>query len=398
MRAVLVTEGIHWVGAVDWDLRDFHGFETPSGTTYNAYLAVGEEKVALVDTVKARFVPELLSRVESVVALDTIDYIVVNHIEPDHNGGLPQTMAACPNARVVASGSGAKGVAEYHGGLEIDTLGKDEVLDLGGLTLRSLAMPMVHWPDSMFTWCEERATLLPNDGFGQHLASSERFADEVGHDRVLREARTYFANILMPLGKQVGGAVEKITAAGWEPEIIAPSHGGIWRGKESVDAVLAAYGEWLSGDRRDTIVVAYSTMWESTAQMAHAIADGVAEEGFECCVYDIASSRLADITDSLLDAKALLLGSATLHHGMLYRVSGYLTYLEGLKPKGLLGGVFGSFGWSSGATQGMRERMEAIGIEVLDEEFVTRFRPSEDELEAARQWGRRAAKAARDRG
>ncbi|MDZ4063370.1 MAG: FprA family A-type flavoprotein, partial [Coriobacteriia bacterium] len=199
MRAIPVSDGISWVGAIDWNLRDFHGYETPRGTTYNAYLVQGSEKIALVDTVKARFTRELLSRVASILPPDAVDVIVVNHVEPDHNSGLRTVMAAMPDARVVATRAGVAGVAEYHDGLEIEIVGPDDVIDLGGKTLQFLPMPMVHWPDSMFTYVAEPKTLLPNDAFGQHMASSERFADEVGYDLALEELTVYFANILMPL-------------------------------------------------------------------------------------------------------------------------------------------------------------------------------------------------------
>src|SRR5512136_2392731 len=172
MLAATVTDGIWWVGAIDWNLRDFHGYETPRGTTYNAYLVKGAEKTALVDTVKTPFVPELLSRIRSVMPLDQVDYIVVNHIEPDHNSGLRLVMDAMPQAKVVASAGGVRGIAEYHGpDLEIGTVGADDSIDLGGKTLRFVRMPMVHWPDSMFTFCPESCTLMCNDAFGQHLAT-----------------------------------------------------------------------------------------------------------------------------------------------------------------------------------------------------------------------------------
>ncbi len=209
MQSVQISEAIRWVGAIDWELRDFHGYETPRGTTYNAYLVRGE-KTALIDTVKLPFVDELLSRVRSVMDPADVDHIIVNHIEPDHNGGLRAVMEAMPNAKVVATKTGAAGVFEYHDGLEIGVVGPDDVIDLGGRTLHFLPEPMVHWPDSMFTYCPEERVLMPNDAFGQHLASEERFADEVGVDLALEELVTYYANILMPLGKQVSKAVEQV--------------------------------------------------------------------------------------------------------------------------------------------------------------------------------------------
>ena len=396
MRSVPISDGIHWVGAIDWNLRDFHGYETPRGTTYNAYLVQGSDMTALVDTVKLPFVDELLSRVASILPPDAVDLIVVNHVEPDHNGGLREVMRAMPDARVVASAPGVKGVAEYHDGLEVEPVGPDDVIDLGGRTLRFLPMPMVHWPDSMFTYVAESKTLLPNDAFGQHMASSERFADEVGFALALEEVAVYYSNILMPLGKQVAKAVEKVVATGWEIETIAPSHGVIWRG-EGVGEVLGAYGRLTSSETREKIVVAFSTMWGSTNMLAEAIADGIAAEGVEVVVCDLAATPIAHITRELLDARALLLGSPTLHHGMLYRVAGYLQYLAGLKPTGKIAGTFGSYGWSSGACQQMAEQLQSIGFELPFEPFTQKYKPSSEELQAASEWGAQFARVVSQR-
>ncbi|MDZ4168583.1 MAG: FprA family A-type flavoprotein [Coriobacteriia bacterium] len=398
MNAVPVTDSIHWVGAIDWNLRDFHGFETPRGSTYNAYLAVGADKVALVDTVKVPFVPELLQRVASVVALDKIDYIVVNHVEPDHNGGLRLVMQACPNAKVVASAGGVRGVAEYHGSdLQLTAVGPDDSLDLGGLTLRFMPMPMVHWPDSMFTYCPEQFCLMPNDAFGQHLASSSRFADEVGLALAVEELITYYANILMPLGPQVAKAIEKVVAAGWVCKTIAPSHGVIWRERD-IATLLDTYGRCTSGDTYDKLVVAYGTMWGSTDILAREIADGAIGVGCEVKLFDVASTPYAHITRHVFDGRALLLGSPTLHHGMLYRPAGYLQYLAGLKPKDKAVGAFGSYGWSSGATKQIAARFDEMGLEMPFGDFTCKYAPSADELAGARAWGEQFGRLVIERG
>ncbi len=386
MQPVSVSEHVTWVGAVDWDLRDFHGFETPHGSTYNAYLVRGTAQTALIDTVKTPFVPELLSRIGKLIDLAEIDLIVVNHVEPDHNSGLRDVMAACPNARVVASASGVRGVAEYHDGLVIEQVGAADVIDLGGVTLQFLPAPMVHWPDSMFTYCPEDAVLLCNDAFGQHLATSERFADEAGLDLSLEQLRVYYANILLPLGSQIAKALEKVSAAGWAPGIIAPSHGVIWRG-DQVGEVIAAYQKWGSGALLDKAVIVYSTMWGSTDELARTIADALVQEGVDVEVFDLAATGMAHIMRELLDARGLLVGSPTLHHGMLYRVAGFLQYLAGLKPADRVAASFGSYGWSSGATAQVDERLAAIGIEVVQPPYTQKFRPNAADLEAARAWG-----------
>jgi len=396
MRSVPVSDGIDWVGVIDWNLRDFHGYETPRGTTYNAYLVRGSNMTALVDTVKTPFVEEMLSRVSDIMDPADVDLIVVNHIEPDHNSGLRAVMAAMPNARVVASAGGVRGIVEYHDGLVVDAVGASDVIDLGGKTLHFMPMPMVHWPDSMFTYVPESKTLLPNDAFGQHMACAERFADEVGMDLAIHELAEYYANILMPIGKQVAKSVEKVVEAGWELEVVAPSHGVIWRG-DGIAAAIEAYG-WMTTARTiDKIVVAYATMWGSTDVLARAIADGIAEEGTEVVLYDIAVSPIAQITLELLDARALLLGSPTLHHGMLHRIAGYLQYLAGVKPPGKIAGTFGSYGWSSGATKQMDAMLLDIGFEMPFPSYTQKYRPSAEEVQAAREWGAQFARAVKER-
>jgi anaerobic nitric oxide reductase flavorubredoxin len=397
MRAVPVSPHVTWVGAVDWNLRDFHGFETPRGSTYNAYLVIGDDKTALIDTVKTPFVPELLSRVSQAVDPAKIDLIVVNHVEPDHNSGLPDVMAACPNARVVASASGVRGVAGYHDGLVVEAVGAEDAIDLGGVTLRFLPAPMVHWPDSMFTYCPEDAVLMCNDAYGQHLASAERFADEVGEDLALDELGVYYANILMPFGAQIEKALEKVDTAGWKPRVIAPSHGVIWRG-DLVERALEAYDRWNVHAARDKVVVAYVTMWGATDQLAKVIGDAIVAEGVDVEVFDLAVTPLARVMHELLDAKGLLVGSPTMHRGMLYRTAGFLQYLVGLKPSGLLGAAFGSFGWSSGATAQIVERLGDAGVEVVQEAYTQKFRPTAEELASAREWGAAFARAVKDAG
>jgi flavorubredoxin len=400
MQAIQISDGIHWVGAIDWNLRDFHGFETPNGTTYNAYLVLGEDKTALVDTVKLPFVPELLERIARVVPPESIDYIVVNHVEPDHNGGLSAVMQAMPNAKVVASAGGVKGIDGYHGAdiaEQVTAVGADDVIDLGGKTLRFLPMPMVHWPDSMFTFCAESATLMPNDAFGQHLATSERFADELDLSYAIEELAVYYANILTPVATAVGKSMGKVIELGWVCDVIAPSHGVVWR-KDEIPAVFDAYDRLIAGETEDKIVIVYSTMWGATDAMAKQIADGATEAGAHVVLFDVLSSPLAHITRHVMDARAVLVGSPTLHRGMLYRTAALLQYLWGIKPKNKLGGAFGSFGWSGGATKQISEKLDEIGFEQPMEHLTCRYKPEASDLAAAREWGAAFARLIKERG
>lgn len=399
MQAVRVSDGIHWVGAIDWNLRDFHGFETPHGTTYNAYLVQGE-KTALIDTVKTPFVPELLERVAEVIDPAKIDYIVVNHVEPDHNSGLALVMEAMPNAKVFASAGGVKGIAGYHGdhiAEQVTAVGGDDVIDLGGKTLHFLPMPMVHWPDSMFTFCPESKTLMPNDAFGQHLATSERFADEIDLSFAVEELAVYYANILTPVATAVQKSMGKIMERGWVCDIIAPSHGLIWR-HDLLPTIFDVYDRLINEETEDKLLVVYSTMWGSTDVLAREIADGATEGGVKVELFDIAVTPFAYITRHLMDARALLVGSPTLHHGMLYRTAGLLQYLAGIKPKDKLGGAFGSFGWSGGATKQITGRLQEIGFEMPKSELTCKYKPSAEEIAAAREWGKEFAALVKERG
>lgn len=392
MRSVPVADGIWWVGAVDWNLRDFHGFETPEGTSYNAYIVAGSRKTALIDTVKEQFVPELLSRVAEVVPLHSVDYIVVNHIEPDHHSGLRAVMEAIPGAEVVATATGVRGIAEFHGpDLPVRAVREGDSIDLGDRTLQFLPAPMVHWPDSMFTYVPESCTLLCNDAFGQHLAGVERFADEVGLDVAVEQLKVYYANILMPLAIPITKVISKVVEAGWACDTIAPSHGVIWRGS-TAPAALDVYDRLTAGEAEDKLVVAYGTMWHSTDEMAREIADAAGAEGVDVRLFDLAVTPYAHVTRHLMDSRALVLGSPTLHHGMLYRPAGYLQYVSGLKPSGKLGASFGSFGWSGGAAKQMRARMEEIGFEMPFEDVEIKFRPLEADRRVLREWAGRIAR------
>jgi anaerobic nitric oxide reductase flavorubredoxin len=251
---------------------------------------------------------------------------------------------------------------------------------------------MVHWPDSMFTFCAESCTLMPNDAWGQHLASSERFADEVGLERAVEELTTYYANILTPVSGQVEKAMAKIIELGWACDTIAPSHGVIWR-HDSVPAAFDVYDRLTGGETEEKLLVVYSTMWGSTDVLAREIADGAGEAGVDVMLFDLAESQHATIMRHLFDSRALLLGSPALHRGMLYRVAGFLQYIAGLKPSGKLAGVFGSYGWSSGATKQMAARLE-----VPENELTCKYHPALEDLAAARQWGRTYAELVKARG
>jgi flavorubredoxin len=374
---------------VDWDLRNFHGYVTHRGTTYNAYV-VKAEKVALVDTVKAPFHETMLRNVREVVDPRDIDYIVSNHAEPDHSGSLARMAAEAPQAKVIASERGAPVLKKYYG-LDVATIKEHPQLDLGGKTLSFTPVPMAHWPDSMVSYIPEDRLLLSNDAFGQHLASAGRFDDEVDQGQLWQEATAYYANILMPLYRTVGRAVKAL--GGLPIEMIAPSHGVIWR--RDVKGILDRYVGWMEGKAVPRVVIAYDTMWKSTQEMAYAIAEGAGSKGVEVRVFNLTETHRSDVITEILEAKAVLVGSPTLNNHVFPTVAGFLAYMRGLKPQGKVGAAFGSYGWAGGAKRVVEEEMRQAGVELIENDLEFSYRPTDDERRRCFEFGAVVAEKAK---
>lgn len=379
---VEIADGVHWVGAVDWDIRDFHGYITHRGTTYNSYLVVGD-RVALVDGVKSRFYEEWVRHIEEYVGLGEIDYLVSNHAEPDHSGTIARLHREAPQAEIVASPRGKATLEKYYGALPVTTIKERPTLDLGGKTLSFVEVPMAHWPDSMVSYIPEDRVLLSNDAFGQHLASSQRFDDQVDQGVLWQEATAYYANILMPLRAAVRRALKQLE--GVPVEVIAPSHGVVWRG--SPGAIVEGYSKWIDGYSQPKVVVAYDTMWGSTRELAYAIAEGVAQGGVDCRVYCLRETHRSDVVTEVLEAKAVLVGSPALNNHVYPTVAGFLAYLRGLKPYGKLGAAFGSLGWSGGAVRFVEEQLKLGGLELLEGAPQCSFKPTAEEWREAYEFG-----------
>jgi len=370
---------IYWVGAVDHNIRDFHGYVTPNGTTYNAYLII-DEKITLVDTVKKGFSSDLLDNIREIVPPEKIDYIIVNHVEMDHSGSLSEVMNVAKNAKIFCTQKGKEGLIKHYGldGVEFNILKTGDSLSLGKRTLKFIAAPMVHWPDSMFTYCVEDHVLLPNDAFGQHLAHVKRFADEIGEDRCMEEAAKYYANILMPLGGVISKKIEEFVSLDLPVDIIGPSHGAIWR--KNTSRVIGAYVDWTTFKSKPKVVIAYDTMWNSTEAMARKLVKFISEEGIEVKFYNIRKGDVSELVRDILDASVILIGSPTLNADMFWTVGGFLTYLRGLKPKNKKFGIFGSYGWAEGSSKAIRREIEAMGLEIIEPPFEVQYVPNEEEL------------------
>jgi len=389
MEKVELKKGIYWVGAIDWNIRDFHGYSTPFGSTYNAYLILDEKNV-LVDTVKAPFYLEMVGRISEIIDPAKIDIVISNHVEMDHSGSLLQIIERIGSPLVVTSERGKKGLGKhYEQSWRFKTVKSGETLSIGHRTLAFVEAPMLHWPDSMFTYIKEDQLLLPNDAFGQHFASCQRFEDEVG-DEVMRHAAKYYANILWPLAPLILKKVDDVVKMRIPIDMIAPSHGLIWR--KDPHRIIQAYVAWSQGKTAKKVLVIYDTMWGSTEKMAKAILKGLIEEGADARLLHLRSNHRSDIIEEMLDARGILLGSPTLNNGMFPTMGDFLTYLRGLRPKGKIFGLFGSHGWGGGAMKEMRRHLEMEKFEIWEKELPVQFVPNSDELSSAIQFGREFAK------
>jgi flavorubredoxin len=388
-RAVKVSDHVWWVGAIDWNIRDFHGYNTGRGSTYNAYLVMGE-KITLVDTVKSPFCGELLGRIASVVDPAEISYIVSNHAEMDHSGGLNAVINAVRPEKVFASALGAKALGEhFHLPLPVIPVKEGESLDLGNLTLRFAETRMVHWPDSMVSFLPGDDVLFSQDGFGMHLASSERFVDELDPSVIEYEAGRYFANILIPFAPLLRKVIEKLPGLGIAPKVIAPDHGPVWR--QDLGRILGFYDRWTAQRKQNKAIVVYDSMWHSTAAMAIAITEGLAAGGTGAKLLSLKANHRSDILHEVLEAGAIFVGSPTLNNNLFPTVADILTYLKGLRPQNLIGASFGSYGWSGEAVGQAKEFLEAMKVELVHEGLRHRFVPDAKALGECFVLGKRAA-------
>ncbi len=392
-KALQISPHVYWVGAIDWNLRSFHGYRTARGSTYNAYLITGAQNV-LIDTVKAPFFGEMRSRIESVLGENPkIDVVISNHAEMDHSGALPQTCEWLHPRRVLATKQGITALkAQLHWEQTVDLAGS-EPLRLDGITLRFVPTPMLHWPDSMLSYFEEDRVLFSNDAFGMHLASVERFDDELSPELLKEEAGRYYANILW----LQSGLIQKLLAT-WpslniEPALVAPDHGPVWRSQFS--QILQYYSQWSDKKPQNKVVITYDSMWGSTEKLAHAIADGARNAPSHPTVQlmSLAKNDRSDVIAALLDAGALVVGSPTLNNQMYPTVAAFLTYLQGLKPKGLVGAAFGSYGWSGEGAKLVEAQLNAIRIPSCAPLLNLRYVPTASGLCEAAQWGATIAEA-----
>lgn len=378
MRKVTeIKEGIYWVGAIDWNVRNFHGYTTNRGSTYGAYLIM-DEKITLIDTVKGPFAKELLERIAEIVPPEKIDYIISNHVEMDHSGAIPDVMKHIPNAKIVTiAGSGLKGLTAHYGSAyEYMPVKAGDTLNIGKRNLNFVPTPMLHWPDNMVTYCPEEKILFSNDAFGQHYASSTRYDDDSDLKEVYQEAKKYYANILMPYSAQMKKTLPAVESL--DIEMIAPSHGVIWR--KHIKEIIELYKHWCGGADSSEAIVVFDSMWHSTEKIADYFTEAFAIAGKKVQSFDLKETHISDIMTAALTAKYIAVGSPTLNNNMLPTVAGFLTYLKGLTTKDKIGFAFGSYGWGGQSIAQVAEGLKTCGYEMPGELYRFNYIPKEEEL------------------
>lgn len=391
MKKITLADNVYWVGAVDWITRDFHGYSI-NGTTYNAFLII-DEKITLIDTVKKPYKSELLHRIRNIIDPKKIDYLVVNHVEMDHSGAVPEIIEAINPEKVICSKMGHKALLQhfhrpdwpYH------VVAPGEEISLGKRTLSFLETRMLHWPDSMFTYLKEDQILFSSDAFGEHLATSERFDDEVNQNVLMHEATKYYANILTLYSPLVKKLLAKVQEMQLPIKMLAPDHGVIWRSNPG--KIIEAYSRWCNHQGNGKALVIYDTMWESTKMMAKAVAEGLHDQGVEYKMLDLHVNHRSDVMTDVLESSALVLGSSTLNNGMLPRMADFLMYMRGLRPANKVGASFGSYGWSGEAVKMMNDILKEMNITLCHEGLRMQYVPEHTQLGQCVELGRTVGKA-----
>jgi anaerobic nitric oxide reductase flavorubredoxin len=394
MKAIEIKPGIYWVGAIDWAVRDFHGYVIPNGTTYNNYLAL-DDQITLFDTVKHDFAEVTIGNIRNLTDPSKIRNIVINHIENDHVTSIGDIMNLAPEATIYISDRGKKGLDRFFdtSKWDIKTVKTGDMLNIGKRTLLFLETPMLHWPDSMMTYIKEDKLLISQDGFGQHYASAARFDDEFISCFSVAEledaVKDYYANILMPFGTLIKTKLAEVQKLGLQIDMIAPDHGIIWRKDPS--KIINMYLDMANGKADLRVVIIYDTMWHGTEQMTVPIMQGIKDEGVDVKVVKLRSNPVSHAVKEFWKARACLVGSPTLNNSMFPTIAQFLTYLKGLKPKNRMTAAFGSYGWGGGAVRDIYEELKKMGLEIVEQGIQVVYKPSAEDKKNCYEFGREFA-------
>jgi len=392
-KAIKISQHVYWVGAIDWSIRDFHGYATRRGTTYNAFLIMAE-KITLIDTVKKPFKDEMLSRISSIINPEKIDYIVSNHAEMDHSGCLPFMIDFIKPEKVFASTQGIKALQEhFNWDKQINEVKDGNSISLGNMNITFIATPMLHWPDSMISFLDKDGVLFTQDACGMHLATGDIFVDQADEWIIDFEAKKYFANILNPYSNKIITFIKRYKELNLPVKIMAPDHGPLRRNETDIIKIIELYEKWASGIKNNKAIIIYDTMWGSTKSMAHVIADSLIQEGIDTLVLSLSDNHRSDIATHLVDTKTLIVGSPTLNNDLYPTIADCLTYLRGLKFQNLTGMYFGSFGWNGKAFSYLKTYFEEMGINIISEAVKAKYVPNKNDYENCQQAGKTIAKA-----
>ena len=393
----LVKNNVSWVGKVDWELLKFHGddYSTHKGSTYNSYL-IEEEKTVLIDTVWMPFADEFVSNLQKEIDLNKIDYIVVNHGEVDHSGSLPALMKLIPNKPIYCTANAIKSLkGQYHQDWDFHVVKTGDKIDVGnGKELIFVEMSMLHWPDSMACYLTKDNILFSNDAFGQHYATEKLFNDLVDQCELFNECIKYYANILTPFSAILRKKLAEVISLGLQIDIIATSHGVIWRDKPM--QIVEKYAKWADDYQENQISVIYDTMWNGTKELAERIAEGIglADTDVTVKLFNLAKNDDNDVITEVFKSKTVVVGSPTVGNSVLHSVAGFMHLMKGLKFKNKKAAAFGCYGWSGEGTKVILDSMKNAGFELIDEEGLRNlWNPSESVKEEAVRFGMKIAKA-----
>jgi anaerobic nitric oxide reductase flavorubredoxin len=394
MNAVEIKPDIYWVGVVDWSIRDFHGYITQNGTTYNNYL-IKDEQITLIDTVKHDFSAITVENIRSIVGPSHVKNIIINHIEPDHASALASVMRHMPQATIYITERGKKGLARYHDTSQwnIKIVKNGDSLNIGKYNLLFLETPMLHWPDSMVTYVKEAKLLISQDAFGQHIASAARFDDDFlayNSQYELDDAVIdYYANILMPFGRLIKTKIDDIIKLGLTIDMIAPDHGIIWR--KDPGKIMQMYLDMAGGKAKSSVAIIYDTMWHSTELMTVPLVSGIQDAGVDCTVIKLRSTPMSFAIKEFWKARACLIGTPTMNNVMFPSVAEFLYHLAGLRPKDRIVGAFGSFGWGGGAVKEAYEKFKQMGLTTVEPGVQVLYKPSAADEEQCYEFGKQFA-------